>query len=430
VRRLALVVVAIAALTGACSRDLRAPITIGIVSPCRGTFGALYEPTLAAAELPLIARGATPRGTLPSQGLRAANAQGRPVRVVLGCSDGSAETAIREARRLVESQGAQILIGALVDPEGLALKRYAARQPGVTFITTSSDQSVTLEHPRANLYRFASDSAQSVAGLGSYAYRRLHWRNVVILGQPTSFGYGEAAGFASEFCSLGGAIEARMWAPAGTGAAKAAVARLSRGNVDGAAVFSLMGGLDLIRAFAPRGPLRGKVVVDVILGAGGAMTGAFGPRAVGVAWAWPAATDPRTQAWTHYVSSLERTFPRQRSIATSPLAIAYFTSMEAVLRALAAAGSDLADGQRTFRSSLSRSRFESPLGHVRLDANRQLVATNRVALVRAQPDARPVRTVTGIEQGFAADLTSPGLLPGPQTPACRHGNPPAWAVRR
>jgi branched-chain amino acid transport system substrate-binding protein len=176
--------------------------------------------------------------------------------------------------------------------------------------------------------------------------------------------------------------------------------------------------------------LRGKVVVDVILGAGGAMTGAFGPRAVGVAWAWPAATDPRTRAWTHYVSSLERTFPRQRSIATSPLAIAYFTSMEAVLRALAAAGSDLADGQRTFRSSLSRSRFESPLGHVRLDANRQLVATNRVALVRAQPGARPVRTVTGIEQGFAADITSPGLLPGPQTPACRHGNPPAWAVRR
>ena len=267
--RLALVVVAIAALTGACSRDLRPPITIGIVSPCRGTFGALYEPTLAAAELPLIARGATPRGTLPSQGLRSANTQGRPVRVVLGCSDGSAETAIREARRLVEAQGAQILIGALVDPEGLALQRYAARQPGVTFITTSSDQSVTLEHPRANLYRFASDSAQSIAGLGSYAYRRLHWRNVVILGQPTSFGYGEAAGFASEFCSLGGDIEARMWAPAGTEAAKAAVARLSLGNVDGAAVFSLTGGLDLIRAFAPRGPLRGKVVVDVILGAAG-----------------------------------------------------------------------------------------------------------------------------------------------------------------
>jgi branched-chain amino acid transport system substrate-binding protein len=426
-RRLALVVVAIAALAGGCSRGSPSPITIGIISPCRGTFSALYEPTLAAAELPLIARGARPMGTLPSQGLRGGSAQGRPVRVFLGCSDGSAEATIREARSLVEARGAQILIGGLVDPEGLALKRYAARRPDVTFITTSSDQSVTLEHPLANLYRFASDSAQSIAGLGSYAYQRLHWRNVVILGQPTSFDYGEAAGFASEFCSLGGDIEARMWAPAGPEAANAAVARLSRGTVDGAAVFSLTGGLDLIRAFAPRGALRGKVVVDVILGAGGAMTGAFGARAVGVAWAWPAATDPRTHAWLHYVSSLERTFPHQRSIATSPLAIAYFTSMEAVLRALATIDSSLAGDQRTFRSALSRSRFESPLGPVRLDANRQLVATNRVALVGDQQDARPVRTVSGIEQGFAASTTTPSLLPGPQTPACRHGNPPTWA---
>jgi branched-chain amino acid transport system substrate-binding protein len=426
-RRLVLAVVAIAALTGGCSRGSPSPITIGIVSPCRGTFNALYEPTLAAAELPLIARGATPMGTLPSQGLRGASARGRPVRVVLACSDGSAEATIHEARTLVEARGAQILIGALVDPEGLALKRYAARQPGVTFITTSSDQSVTLDHPRANLYRFASDAAQTIAGLGSYAYQRLHWRNVVILGQPTSFNYGEAAGFASEFCSLGGEIQARIWAHPGAEAAKAAVARLSLDNVDGAAVFSLAGGLDLVRAFAPRGPLRGKVVVDVILGAGGAMTGAFGPRAVGVAWAWPTATDPRTHAWLHYVSSLERTFPHQRSIATSPLAIAYFTSMEAVLRALALDDSGLAGDQQTFRSALSRSRFESPLGPVRLDANRQLVATNRVALVGEQQDARPVRTVSGIEQGFAASLTTPGLLPGPQTPACRHGNPPAWA---
>lgn len=416
----ALLVTAVA-VTG-CAGSSPAPITIGVLSPCLGAFNGLYEPTLAAAELPLLARGAAPAGMLPSAGLRGATAAGRTVRIAIGCSDGSAELAIREARRLVEQEGAEIVVGAVVDPEGLALARYAARRPDVTFITTSSDQAVTLHDPLPNVFRFASDSAQSIAGLGSYAYHELHWRRVVILGQPTSFDYGEAAGFVTEFCSLGGDVVRRVWTAGGLAAARAALALVPLQDVDGAAVFSLTGGLDLIRAFAPRGALRQKVVVDVILG--GALTGAFGTRAEGVAWAWPAATDPQTAAWRRYVAAVRRSFPDQGS-ATSPLAVAYSTSIEAVLRALAASGGDLSDAQR-FRSALAASDFQSPLGRVRLDRNRQLIATNRVALVHGKTGGSPVRTIVGIDQSFEGGFLANGPLPGPQAPACRHGNPASW----
>jgi branched-chain amino acid transport system substrate-binding protein len=419
---LAALLVTAAAVTG-CAGSSRSPITIGVLSPCLGTFNALYEPTIAAAELPLLARGATPSGTLPSAGLHGATAAGSPVRIITGCSDGSAELAIREARRLVEREGAVVIVGAVVDPEGLALVRYAARHPEITFLPTSSDQSVTLQAALPNVFRFASDSAQSIAGLGSYAYDKLHWRRVVIVGQPTSFDYGEAAGFVTEFCSLGGDVVQRVWATGGLAAARAALADVPMQDIDGAAVFSLTGGLDLIRAFAPRGGLREKVVVDVILG--GALAGAFGTRAEGVAWAWPTATDPQGAVWRRYVSAVRHAFPDQES-ASSPLAVAYYTSMEAVLRALATSGGDLSGEQRRFRSALAASRFASPLGRARLDRNRQLIATNRVALVRTRTGGSPVRTITGIDQSFEGGFPASGPVPGPQAPACRHGNPASW----
>jgi branched-chain amino acid transport system substrate-binding protein len=419
---LAALLVTAASFTG-CAGSSPSPVTIGVLSPCLGPFNALYEPTIAAAELPLLARGATPSGTLPSAGLRGSTAAGRTVRIVTGCSDGSAELAIREARRLVEREGAGVIVGGVVDPEGLALARYAARHPEITFLPTSSDQSVTLQDPLPNVFRFASDSAQSIAGLGSYAYDVLRWRRVVILGQPTSFDYGEAAGFVTEFCSLGGDVVQRVWTTGGPAAARAALADVPLQDIDGAAIFSLTGGLDLIRAFAPRGALREKVVVDVILG--GALAGAFGRRAEGVAWAWPAATDPQSAAWRRYVSALRRAFPDQGS-ATSPLAVAYYTSMEAVLRALATSGGDLSGEQRRFRSALAASRFASPLGRARLDRNRQLIATNRVALVRTRTGGSPVRTITGIDQSFEGGFPASGPVPGPQAPACRHGNPASW----
>lgn len=426
-KRLALTAAALtaAALASGCGESSPPPITIGVVSQCAGRLSSLYEPALAAAELPLLTRGAKREGPSPAQGVRDAKVAGYPLQIALGCSDGSAEGALRETRRLVEAAGAQIVIGPPADSEGLAVRQYAARQQRVTFVTPSASRSITLGDPLLNVYRFASDSAQMVAGLGSYAYRDLGWRKAVILGQPTAFDYGEAAGFVAEFCSLGGEIVQREWVSPERSAAQAAVARLPARGIDGAAVFSLSGGLDLIRAFAPRDPLRGKIVTDVILA--GALSGAFGTRAEGVAWAWPAATDPDSAAWRRYVAALRKRFPDQAS-ATSPLAIGYFTSMEAVLLALETVRGELSDDQTHFRSALAASRFESPLGPVRLDANRQLVATNRVALVDGAAGARAVRTIGEIEQSFGGALPADGPPPGPDSPACRPGRPPPWAA--
>jgi branched-chain amino acid transport system substrate-binding protein len=125
-------------------------------------------------------------------------------------------------------------------------------------------------------------------------------------------------------------------------------------------------------------------------------------------------------------AALRKRFPDQAG-ATSPFAIGYFASREAVLLALETVRGELSDDQAHFRAALAAWRFESPLGSVRLAANRQLVATNRVALVDAEAGARAVRTIGEIDQSFGGAFPANGPPPGPDSPACRQGTPPPWA---
>ena len=89
--------------------------------------------------------------------------------------------------------------------------------------------------PPPNLYRFGGDHGQGVAGLGTYAYRELGWRDAAVVLFNWDMGWGARDAFVSEFCSLGGRIGSQValeeFDPAGGD-----VASVPRG-VDGVAVF-------------------------------------------------------------------------------------------------------------------------------------------------------------------------------------------------
>jgi branched-chain amino acid transport system substrate-binding protein len=413
----------VVALSGCGHTHPRDALTIGILADCIGPYGGLYESALAAAELPFLERGAALRGRVPSSGLHRAAVGGRAVRVVRGCTDTSAETTVNEARRLVDAEGATIVVGGLVSAEGLALRRLAERRPNVTFaIAVSPPQSLTLDRPRKNVFRFGADSAQLVAGLGAYAYNTLGWRRAVVLGEPVAYDYGTAAGFVAEFCALGGQVVDRLWVTAGT-PLEALAARARRTDADGAAVFALSVGPQLVSAFAPRGPLGGRIVTDIVLA--GALPAAFGARAHGVAWAWPDATPPDTPASRSYRARARAAFPgRPDVVSTFPTE--YYTATEAVARALDATRGETGD---RFRAALAQTDFQGPLGRVRLDENRQLVATTQLVTVQARGPRR-VRTVTGVDAAFAGAFPNDGAPPSADTPRCVAGDPPPWAISR
>ncbi len=101
-------------------------IKIGHLSNCEGPFAPFYDQTTGGAMLPLVNRGAKPENPdKPSDGITNATLAGHPVEVVWGCSDSTPDKAVEEARRLVEQEQVDILVGPLSGSEVIAIDKYS-----------------------------------------------------------------------------------------------------------------------------------------------------------------------------------------------------------------------------------------------------------------------------------------------------------------
>lgn len=430
-RLVAALVVAVGALAGGCGRSQPEAVRIGVLAACDGIWGYWYDGSLAATELPLLERGARLAGSKPGDGLREATVAGRPVELVFGCGDGLPEVALSEARRLVEVEGVDLLIGATTLAEAVAIRDYAERHPEVTFVVGSaSGQAITLRSPPENLFRFTPAGTQWMAGLGSYAYHDLGWRRVVTLGDEWGFSYLLTAGFAAEFCSLGGAIVKSLWLPPGGDPAQTA-ATVPRRGVDGFVATGFPDIRVIQRIPQLQGPLGGRLIGTGVALTEPAVVEALGKRLRGVAYADP--TPPGRSTSNEFVAGMERYFPGIGEHVQRTAPPHYFTAAKAVVQALEAVGADLSNGQRRFRDALSRLEVDGAGGRVRLDGNRQAIATNYV--VRYEVDKagklvpRVVRTVANVEQTFNGYFRPDAPLTGRDTIECRKGNPPSWARR-
>jgi branched-chain amino acid transport system substrate-binding protein len=186
------------------------PIRVAVLTECIGPEEAHREGILAAAQLPFIARGARPRGKGPAAGLEGASFGGRPVEMLVGCTVPDLSALIIEVRRLIETSGADVIIGPLGEEAGIVIRRLAARYPHVTFVLGASGaQAATLSDPQPNLFRFVADGAQSAAGLAAHAYTDLGWRRAALVMDPLPHSWEQAAGFVAEFCALGGTVVSR-----------------------------------------------------------------------------------------------------------------------------------------------------------------------------------------------------------------------------
>ena len=399
------------------------PITIGVLSDCEGQFGFAGDPSYAGAELPLIRRGARLQGSKPGAGVSDVEVAGKKVRLVFGCGDDSAEKALAEARRLVEDAGVDILIGPLQIAESFPVHDYARKRPGTTFLDgTAAGQALTLHDPLPHLFRFSSDGAQFVAGLGTYAYKQLGWRKAITVAFDEGFEYTQVAGFVAEFCALGGTIVKRLWSPQGDVTHYAA-----RGQTDGFFVGDPDG---FATTFSN---LHGNLAKRIV---GGIEWGFLSPkrqkRAAGVVFAAPVPFGSATpQAWDDYVSTFRKSFPSLAGLGGGIFDIAYYDAMEAALEALERVHGDLSGGERRFRTALAAVRLDSPIGPIHLDRNRQAVAPNFLIQLRMEGNGKPaprtIRVVPSVEETFGGYFHTHGPLPSRAYPPCKHGNPPPWA---
>ena len=299
-----LAVVSLAVGAAGCSGGER-PVRIGLLTDCRGLFSGYEDQMLAGAELPLLRRGARLTNGQPSGGVSDARVAGRDLELIRGCTEESEHTIlVEEARRLIEVEGVDAVVGAIGESDSLVFRELARKYPDVVFIPAwSGAQGLTLRHPAANVYRFDTDEAQDVAGLGSYAYEKLGWRRAAIVADSTPVGWHEEAAFVAEFCALGGDVPARFTAPIDFGDPK--VARALR-DADGVAALTYGGAFvpaNLLPALARMvGSPQTRMVVgtyvledsNALVPIDGPLAGVVGASSIPPANATPAMRDYRT----------------------------------------------------------------------------------------------------------------------------------------
>ena len=432
-----MILATLAALAGCGGADDAQPVRIGVLFDCLPPLDAVQESAVAAVEAPFLRDGATPAGAQPSDGLSAAEVGGHPVEISVGCPQiNQYARIIEETRRLIEDEGAQVVVGTIGATEGTVVRRLAARYPDVTFVLAMSwASSPTFRDPADNVFRFGPTAAQSAAGLGTYAYRELGWRTAAILADEYPTGWEGAAAFEAEFCALGGRVVVRDFAsllPLLTPEPDPAAITAAR-SADGLVVLSTVGviaplSVDAFVTGYAAG--RGDLTRQVLLG------GPAFELAPNLTWQVPSAgvvvasaRPPGGVAASRELDAVvAEAFPDLPATSTSQAVAAWYgTAADAVSRALADAEGDLSDGQSAFRASLAAQRFDAPLGPMRIDGSRQAVVTTYLGRVGGPPDAP---TVGPFREAPDVDQTLDGLLrdvPQRAEPACVRHAPPAWS---
>jgi branched-chain amino acid transport system substrate-binding protein len=409
------------------------PIKIGVFSNNEGAFAPFEGQTWGGAMLPLINRGATPASGDPTDGVENATIAGHPIEIVYGGSDSTPDKAVEEARRLVEQEQVDILVGPLSGSEGIAVANYSKEQPGVTFVNgISGAQDTTLKVRSPNFFRFHNDGTQWTAGLGDYAYNELGWRNVVTIGDDYDFPYSQIAGFVAEFCSIGGNVTERLWPPLGEEDYSSYITQIPE-DVDG--FFMGVGGTGTVAFVKQYGQLRGNLA-DKIMG-GIFMTDPvileeLGDQVVGVVTAGMTAGDSQEPAYLEYTQQIESAYPDLAGTGSSVFFYGYYTAMEAIAQGLEQVEGDLSDDHAAFRDALANLELEAPLGTIRLDENRQAVMDNFLQqIVEDQtgdgvPDVQTLATIPEVDQTFAGFFSPETPSPDRTNPACEEATPPPW----
>lgn len=329
-------------------------------------------------------------------------------------SDATPAVALEKAKKLIEQDDVDILIGPLSGDEGLAMKDYAKTVPDKTFVNGSSAaQDTTFRDPAPNFFRFSTDGAQWQAGLGKYAYNDKGYKKVALVAEDYSFPYTQVGGFMYEFCDAGGKVVQKNWVPLGTKDYSAVVSNLPT-DVD--AIYVALGGADAVNFFTQYQAAGGKAKFI-----GGSITvdqsvlateGAFADSLVGTITASPTSDTATDPAWLEYVKNYKAQFPDGLPYP-GLFALSYYNETVGVLKGLQAVNGDLSGDQKAFMEALSKVSFDSPTGPVSLDSNRQAIASNYVSEIQKGADGKlaavVISKVDNIPQTLGLPADSPYL---------------------
>ncbi len=363
-------------------------IKIGLLATLEGPFAAGGQDGMRGAELAVKQRG----------GMVA----GKKIQVIKASSDAKPDVAVNATRKLVEQDKVDIMVGPLSGSEGIAVKEYSKTQPNITFINGSSGaQATTLVNPSPNFFRFNTEGAQWMVGLGKAALDK-GYKRVMVIAEDYAFPYSQVQGFMSEYCKLGGKVPVKAWVPLGGKDYSSVIARIPK-DVD--ALVVVLGGADAVnflnqyeQAGGDKPIVGGSITVSQdILNYKGKRRDSL----VGTIAGAPIADAYDAPEFKAFVADYKKNYPDGYP-SPSLFALVYYVNMKAALDGLEAVKGDLSDGQKKYRAALSKMVLKTPVGDVRLDENRQAIGTTFITEVAKDAKGglynKVLRKVDGVNQ--------------------------------
>jgi branched-chain amino acid transport system substrate-binding protein len=363
-------------------------IKIGVLATLEGPFAAGGQDGIRGAELALKEKGGM--------------AGGKKIVLLKGSSDATPDKAVNATRKLVEQDKVNVMVGPLSGDEGVAVKNYSKSQPNITFINGSSGaQATTLVDPSPNFFRFNTEGAQWMVGLGEHALGK-GYKKMYLIAEDYGFPYSQVQGFMASYCAKGGHIVGKSWVPLGTKDYSSVVAKIPA-DID--AVVVVLGGADAVnfltqyeQAGGDKPMVGGTITVDqTVLNYKGKRRESL----VGTPSAGPMADSLDTPEWKKFVADYKANF-KDGFPSPSLFAYLYYINMRAALEGLDAVKGDLSDGQKKYRAALQKLVFKGPAGEVKIDENRNGIGTTYITEVVKNPDGslqnKVIRSVPNITQ--------------------------------
>src|SRR5262245_12002264 len=364
-------------------------IKIGLLATLEGPFAAGGQDGMRGAELAVKQRN----------GMVA----GKKIEIIKASSDAKPDVAVNATRKLVEQDKVQIMVGPLSGSEGIAVKDYSKTQPNITFINGSSGaQATTLVNPSPNFFRFNTEGAQWMVGLGNYAFKDKGYKKMMVIAEDYAFPYSQVQGFMTEYCKAGGKVPVKAWVPLGSKDYSSVIAKIPQ-DID--ALLVVLGGSDAVnfltqyeQAGGTKPMVGGSITVDqTVLN----FKGKRRESLLGTPSAGPMADAYDAPEWKKFVADYKANF-KDGFPSPSLFAYVYYINMKAALDGLDAVKGDLSGNQAKYREALKNLKLQTPTGQVVLDENRQAIGTTFVTEVAKGADGgyfnKVVKVIPNVDQ--------------------------------
>ncbi len=180
-----------------------APVKIGMIDPRTGTYASLGESEILGAQLAL------------DQVNKAGGILGRPVQLLVEDSAASPGLAVQKARKLVNSEKANFLMGAVSSAVALSLNQTGAELKTLYMDTGGHTDPVTGTLCKWTTFRTCSTTWMLTAGNFQTLFDKFG-KNWFFITPDYAFGHSLEAGYSEQLLKAGGKVLGNALSPLGT----------------------------------------------------------------------------------------------------------------------------------------------------------------------------------------------------------------------